>query len=169
MKIKQYLLLILLLPFVLGLSSCMDNKTNGPQAYSTNSVSSNTSEPQLNTDNTIPEVSTPSDIFPDSGIIIENLPEELYIEWDSKAQGGFWGAIIQGYTFDVSQKTEFNIKTEVTTGDIKLSIKHKDSDDVIFDAQDTALLDEKVTLEEGTYCVVISGSLYDGYLHIFSN
>lgn len=156
MKNRQLFICLVLVSLLLIVSSCMGNDTSESQANSTNSIVPNTSEPQLNTDNMTPKVSLASNMPSNmnSAKKIENLPEELYIESNFKTQGSFWSAIIQVYTFDVSHKTEFDIKSEVTTGDIKLSIKHKDSDDYIFDAQDTASLDEKVTLEEGTYSII---------------
>lgn len=97
---------------------------------------------------------------------IENLPEELYIARDFDTDNKSLSAHYLGYGFSIESKTEFSIAAEIVLGELSLSIKNKDNDEVLFKEENIKTIDDSLTLEEGSYSVILSGRLSNGYIHI---
>lgn len=155
MRIKRIVILIIIVLFLMAVSSCMSSTKN---------------EPQQNTSDSNDDVSTNSASIAENIIAsnnIENLPNELYIAHETDGNE-CWAALMQMYTFSVKEETAYLIESKIDTGELKLSIKYQNGDASVYDTQDATALDDSIVLKKGTYRVIVSGKIYNGYLHIFN-
>lgn len=99
---------------------------------------------------------------------VENLPKELYLSrnFDSANVSLFMYPRI--YTFDVKEETTFTIKSEINIGSLSIKLQDHDSNEVVYETEELIINEDSVTLQPGTYRLILKGKLSNGYVHITS-